>query len=80
MHGMTDQDTNGVTAVATNIRIELARQNLNQTALARKLGRHQQWVQRRLSGETKITVQDITSIADALDVSVVDLLPTKAAS
>lgn len=77
---MQTNHSNGGVAVATNIRVELARQNLNQTDLAEKLGVYPQWVQRRLSGETKISVDDITAIADALDISVVDLLPAKAAS
>lgn len=77
---MSTDHPNRATEVATQIRVELARQNLNQTSLARKLGQRPQWVQRRLSGETKVTVDDLAAIADALDISVVALLPDKASA
>jgi len=77
---MSTDHPNGAPQVATQVRVELARQNLNQSDLARKLGKHQQWVQRRLSGETRITVEDVVAVASALNIPPATLLPSDKAS
>lgn len=69
--------TSHTNSVAAEIRAELGRQGKNQTDLARKINRPQQWVQRRLSGATVISVPDLHTIAAGLGVSVSDLLPTE---
>lgn len=65
-------------AVAEEIRAALARRRMSASALARKLGKSQTYVWRRLSGETAFDTDDLEAIAAALSVTVVDLLPPDA--
>ena len=60
--------------VAANIRAEMARQGLTQAILAKKLGRAQQSVSRRLSGNTRFTLEDVADFAFALQVPPATLL------
>lgn len=60
--------------VAEEIRVEMARQRLSQTDLARLLQQGQPWVSRRLSGATPITVDDLELIARTLRVRAEDLM------
>lgn len=59
---------------AANIRAELGRQNKTRAALAREMGVTEMWVSRRVNAQTPLTVDDLTRIADALDVATTDLL------
>lgn len=52
--------------MAGNVRAEMARAGLSQTALANRLGRAQTWLSRRLTGEVSWTVADLEDIADVL--------------
>lgn len=56
------------------IRAEMARQALNQTGLALRIGWTQRSVSRRLSGTARLSLDDIETIAEALDISVLRLL------
>lgn len=60
--------------VAGEIRAELARQRVTQTELVRRLGVSRPWLVRRLSGETPLTMADIATIADILNVPVTQLV------
>lgn len=61
--------------VAEELRVLLARRRLTATELARKLGRSQTWIWRRLTGETAFDLNDLEAIAATLGVTVADLLP-----
>lgn len=65
--------------VADNIRAEMARRQITQTTLATQLGRTQQAISRRLSGQTPFTIEDAAAIADILGVPLVSLLCEDAA-
>lgn len=52
--------------VSEEIRVEMARQRINQVELAARLHVAQPWVSRRLSGKTPITVDDLDRFAAAL--------------
>jgi transcriptional regulator with XRE-family HTH domain len=59
--------------VTAEIRAEMARQRLSHKALAERLGWDQSQVTRRLNGHTKLSFDDVVAIADALDISIVQL-------
>ncbi len=61
--------------VAEEIRALLARRRTRQSQLARQLGVSEQWISVRLRGVQPIDLNDLARIAEALDVSVVALLP-----
>lgn len=57
------------------VRAEMIGQRLSQDGLARSLGRNQQWLSRRLTGEVSFTVEELTAIASRLRIDVTELLP-----
>jgi transcriptional regulator with XRE-family HTH domain len=61
--------------VALEIRLEMVRQDMLQSQLARKLGKTEQWLSVRLRGRQPIDLNDLALIARGLDVSVHKLLP-----
>lgn len=61
--------------VATEIKVEMARQDLRQSQLARKMGVTEQWLSVRLRGRQPIDLNDLARIAHALGVEVHRLLP-----
>ena len=61
--------------VATEIRVEMARQDLRQSQLARAIERTEQWLSVRLRGKQPIDLNDLALIAHGLDVPVHQLLP-----
>ena len=61
-------------AVATELRAAMARKNLSRRGLAALMGVNSQWVQRRLTGEQSLTVEDVVLICTALDISPLPLL------
>lgn len=66
--------------VIPEIKAEMARQSLSQTALASRLGWKQQYLSRRLTRQTSITLDELELIAAALNVSLADLgLPVRKA-
>lgn len=64
--------------IARNVRAEMARRGVSQTALAEQLGWSQRAVSRRVTGETRIHADELTLVADALGVDVAVLLDTPA--
>lgn len=60
--------------VAANVRAEMGRRALSQSALAERIGCTQQSLSRRLTGRTSFSVSELDRIADALQVSVKTLL------
>lgn len=60
--------------VAGEIRAELARQRVTQTELVRRLGVSRPWLVRRLSGETPLSMTDVATIAELLEVPVTQLV------
>lgn len=56
--------------VAKEIRAEMARQGVTQTALAEALGRNQAYVSERLTYKTPLTLEVVEEIADILRVHV----------
>jgi len=66
--------------IAANIRAELGRQNKTRAALAREMGVTEMWLSRRVNAQTPFTVDDLATIAAALDVPMADLLPSEASA
>ncbi len=66
--------------IAANIRAELGRQNKTRAALAREMGVTEMWLSRRVNAQTPFTVDDLATIAAALDVPMADLLPEAASA
>ena len=61
--------------VAANVRAEMGRQRVRQTQLAARLGVNDVWVSVRLRDAQPISLDDLQRIADALGVTIIDLLP-----
>lgn len=61
--------------VAEEIRVTLARRRLSATELARRMGVSQSYLARRMTGAQPFDLDDLDRIADALGVSVRQLLP-----
>lgn len=57
-----------------NVRAEMVRRGVSQEALARRLGKSQAAISKRLRGEQPITVDEAVTIADHLDVPLASLL------
>lgn len=60
---------------AAEVRAEMARQRISQSALAEQLGRTQQYVSRRIVGEVPFDVADLEKIAEFFGVPVSRLVP-----
>ncbi len=54
--------------VASEIRAQLARHRVSQRQLAERLHVNYMWISRRASGEVPVTVGDLHSIANALEI------------
>lgn len=63
------------TLVAAEIRAWMGRLDVRQSELARRMGETDQWMSMRLKGRTPIDLNELQRIADALGVSIVQLLP-----
>lgn len=61
--------------VALEVRLELVRQDRNQSELARSIGKNEQWLSVRLRGRQPIDVNDLALIARGLGVGIHQLLP-----
>ena len=69
--------------VASNVRAEMARAGFSQSTLARRMGRTQQYLSRRVAGHVPFDVADLADIANYLNTPVEILFqaaPTVAAS
>lgn len=62
--------------VASEVRALMGRQDVNKSELARRLETTHTWVSTRVRGEVPIDLNDLQRIADALSVTVADLLPS----
>lgn len=60
--------------VPSRIRSELRRRRMSQAALARELGRTENFISRRLRGEVSFSVDDLDQVARALDVPLENLV------
>lgn len=60
--------------VAANVRAEMARRSCTQKSLAEQLGRTQQALSRRLSGQVAFTVRELEQISVALGVGLAALI------
>ena len=67
-------------SVLANIRAEVARRRLSQSAIAAALGVSQQSVSKRLNGHVPLTVDELGIIAGLLDITPADLLSQAVAS
>lgn len=63
--------------VAGEVRAALGRRRWRQSHLAARLGVNEMWVSRRLRGAQPIDLDDLQRIAEALEVSVTDLIPSQ---
>lgn len=61
--------------VATEVRVQMARADVRQSQLARRMGKTEQWLSVRLRGVQAFDVNDLQLVAGALGVGVHDLLP-----
>jgi transcriptional regulator with XRE-family HTH domain len=66
-------------AVAAEVRAEMGRRRITQAELAAGIGRTQQFVSRRISGDVAMDTDDIDQIARHLGVSPLGLLQNAAA-
>ena len=67
-------------SVTLAIRVEMARKGLKTSGLAAAVGESYIWLQRRFTGATPFLLNDVQRIAEALDVSLKDLLPEDVAA
>lgn len=65
-------------AVAAEVRAAAARRRISGSELARRLGKTQSWVSRRMVGDIPLGLDDLEGFAEALGVSPFDLLPRPA--
>jgi transcriptional regulator with XRE-family HTH domain len=61
-------------SVAAEIRSHMGRRNVRQRHLADALGRNQQWLSRRLTGEVAFDIDDLEAIGNVLNVDPVVLM------
>ena len=59
-----------------NVRAEMARRGVSQSALGAAIGMSQTALSRRLSAKTSFSVEQILAIARHLDTSIVELIDT----
>lgn len=69
---MSDDDQ----AIATNVRVELARRNIKQKAVAQAIGMPQQSFSSRCIGSSKFSAAELLLVAAAIDCPVEDLFRT----
>lgn len=71
------RDTTASTLVAAEIRAELARRQLSKTWLADQVGAERTSFIKKISGTRELLIDDVWKCARALEVPVVDLLPSE---
>jgi len=72
---MSMQATTPAHTVAANVRAEMARRRVSQSALAKHLGMAQTAVSRRLTGVVSFDVNEVAAVAAFLDVPLASLMP-----
>lgn len=60
--------------IATNVRAEVAKKRIRQTAIAERLGLNQQQVSRRLNGQVPLSAAELRELAAMLEVPAGTLL------
>ena len=60
---------------AAHLRAEMARREISSIKLAEMLGVSDMWVSRRMRGKTRITMEDLERLAEALGVPMASFLP-----
>lgn len=68
------QPTDLTARAAENLRVELARRRYPQRQLADRLGVTAPWLNRRVHGQVSLNLDELAKIADALDMTVTELL------
>lgn len=63
--------------IVREVKAEMARKGMSQEALGALIGWDQRRVSRRLTGEVPFGVAELGQVADALGVSVMQLIPTE---
>lgn len=66
--------------ILSNIRAEMARHSKTQADIAELLGTTRQAVSRRLAGQVSFRIDELQKIADALDMSLANLVGEQKAS
>lgn len=66
--------------VADEVRAMIGRRDSSKAELARRLDVSHTWVTNRLAGHVPISLDDLQRIAEALDVQITDLLPSRASA
>ncbi len=66
--------------VALAIRVELLRQNMSTTELAGRIDKTYLWLQRRLNGTTPFLLEEVNTIAAALNLPLSHLIESEAAA
>jgi hypothetical protein len=62
--------------VSDNVRVLSAAKRTTPTAVARSLGRSPQWIQAKLAGRNRWTIEDVEAIGGELEVSPTVLMST----
>lgn len=62
--------------VAEEVRVALTRRRMSATELAKRLGKSQTWIWRRLSGETAFDMDDLERVGAVLEVDPASFIPT----
>lgn len=62
--------------VATEIKVQMARADIRQSELARKIGKNEQWLSVRLRGRQPFDINDMALVATGLGIGIHDLLPS----
>lgn len=78
---MTEQHDRGTSLdkrIAEGVRVEMARQQRSQTALAAELGLVQSSVSRKMSGDRPFTAAELIVVASFLNVEIAELLTVAA--
>lgn len=68
--------TSPTEATGANVRAEMARRKVSQTAVAAHLGLSQTAISHRLNGRVAFNINELHSIAELLGVPLTDLLPS----
>lgn len=64
----------------SEIRAELARQNISKAAVAQALGKSRATASRKLSGSIPLTIDELHALAELVGLPAADLLPSKASA
>jgi hypothetical protein len=63
--------------VSDNVRVITAAQGTNPGAMALRLGKSRQWIQAKLAGRNRWSMEDVEAVSEELGVPVMSLLTTE---